>query len=461
MLKQTGAMILAAALLLSGCGVKGPVSDQTVTKANTETNANTETGKGVTAVIEPAALEEVKGKDTDEIWEGYRAKLEENTISDSFRKGLDQFAYKSASHILKGAEENVNYSPLSLYYALAMAGAGADGKTYDEITELLGTKDREELAKQSGNIYRYLRYQQGFREVYQEEYEPGLGEEKKPEILIANSLWAEQDLDLKEDYRKQLTDQYYASIHKVSFLEDQTWKYMGQWIKEKTNGVLEPELTKDEETVLALINTLYYYGSWKDKFPEEATKPDVFTRADGSEVTVDFMNMTVTGYPYREGDGYRASRINTGNNTSMVFVLPEEGRDLSELYATPEKLEEVLNGEYETMKVNWKMPKFSFGSSMKLKETLEELGTKDMFLESADFGFMTDSPVLVSSVIQETHIGVDESGVEGAAYTMMALAGCALIEETKVGDMILNRPFLFGIHSDEAGWLFIGAVETP
>ncbi len=453
--RRTGAVLLAAALLMSGCSLK----PQTLPPAGTD--GDTETRKGVTEVIEPAAVEEVTGKDADEKWEAYRLKLDENSISDSFRAGLEQFAYESAAKILQGTEENVNYSPLSLYYALAMAGAGADGKTYEEITDLLGTKEREELAKQSGNIYRYLRYQQGFHEVYQEEYEPGLGEEKKPETLIANSLWADQELTLKEDYVKQLTEEYYASVHKVPFAEDQTWKDMGQWISEKTNGVLEPELTKDEQTVLALINTLYYYGSWKDKFPEEATKPDVFTLSDGSEVTTDFMNMTVTGYPYREGDGYRAARINTGNNTSMVFVLPDEGRDVSELYATPEKLKEALNGEYETMKVNWKMPKFSFGSSLKLEDTLKSLGAGDMFQETANFSVMTEDAVLVSSVIQETHIGVDESGVEGAAYTMVALAGCALIEEMKVGDMTLDRPFLFGIHSDEAGWLFIGAVENP
>lgn len=455
MRKRTGAILLAAALMLSGCSSEPPA----VKPAGTVGDTGAE--KGVTEVIEPVAVEEVVGKDADEKWEAYRLKLDENSISGSFRAGLEQFAYRSASEILQGTEENVNFSPLSLYYALAMAGAGADGKTYEEITDLLGTKEREELVKQSGNIYRYLKYQQGFHEVYQEEYEPGLGEEKKPEILIANSLWADQELTLKEDYVRQLTEEYYASVHKVSFAEDQTWKDMGRWISEKTNGVLEPELAKDGETVLALINTLYYYGSWKDKFPEEATKPDVFTLSDGSQVTADFMNMTVTGYPYREGDGYRAARINTGNNTSMVFVLPDEGRNVSELYATPEKLKEVLNGEYETMKVNWKMPKFSFGSSMKLEDTLQKLGAGDMFQETADFSVMTEEPVLVSSVIQETHIGVDESGVEGAAYTMMALAGCALVEETKVGEMTLDRPFLFGIHSDEAGWLFIGAVEKP
>lgn len=447
MMKRAGALLLAAAMLMTGCS-EG-VSEETQREPKE------------TEVIEAATVAEVEGKDVDERWEQYRIKLEENQISDSFREGLNRFAYESAVQVLKEAEGNANYSPLSLYYALAMAGTGADGKTYEEITGLLGTKNREELVNQCGNIYRYLRYQQGFREVYQEAYEPSLGEEKKPEILIANSLWTDNELELKEDYVKQMTDQFYASVHKVSFRDDQTWKDMGQWIKEKTNGVLEPELTKQEETVMALINTLYYYGSWEDKFPKEATKPDAFTLSDGTKVTTDFMNMTVTGYPYREGDGYRASRINTGNNTSMVFVLPEEGHDVSELYASPEKLEEVLNGEYETMEVNWKMPKFSFGSSMRLVDTLKALGAVELFGEQADFGQMTDAQVLVSDVIQETHIGVDEEGVEGAAYTMMALAGCPLIEETKIGDMMLDRPFLFGIHSDEAGWLFIGAMLNP
>ena len=100
--------MLAAALILGGCGAKPPAVEQGDSK--TETGSE----KGVTEVIEPAALEEVTGKDTDEIWDGYRQKLDENEITDSFRAGLDAFAYESAAQILQGAEENVNYSPLSL-----------------------------------------------------------------------------------------------------------------------------------------------------------------------------------------------------------------------------------------------------------------------------------------------------------------------------------------------------------
>lgn len=66
--------------------------------------------------------------------------------------------------------------------------------------------------------------------------------------------------------------------------------------------------------------------------------------------------------------------------------------------------------------------------------------------------------------IQETHIGVDEEGVEGAAYTMIGIAaGSALpAEEPEVAEMILDRPFLFAVHDYRNDvWLFLGVCGDP
>ena len=64
--------------------------------------------------------------------------MQENQISDSFQKALEQFAFQSASRVLEESHGNVNYSPLSLYYALAMAGCGAEGGTAAQIMDSLG-----------------------------------------------------------------------------------------------------------------------------------------------------------------------------------------------------------------------------------------------------------------------------------------------------------------------------------
>ena len=59
--------------------------------------------------------------------EGRIARREENQVPESFLEAVRQFSWGSAALLLEETEENRNYSPLSLYYALALAAQGASG----------------------------------------------------------------------------------------------------------------------------------------------------------------------------------------------------------------------------------------------------------------------------------------------------------------------------------------------
>ena len=85
-----------------------------------------------------------------------------------------------------------------------------------------------------------------------------------------------------------------------------------------------------------------------------------------------------------------------------------------------------------------------------------------MFTDLAEFPDISDRSLQVSKVIQETHIGLDEQGVEGAAYTvvMMMETAAPLVPEEPV-EMRLDRPFIYGIRSGTGGWLFLGVVRDP
>ena len=74
--------------------------------------------------------------------------MEQQEVSEEFRKGLEQFAWNSGSRVLGEARGNGNFSPLSLYYTLALAGCGAEGETGAQILKNLGVGDRQELADQ-------------------------------------------------------------------------------------------------------------------------------------------------------------------------------------------------------------------------------------------------------------------------------------------------------------------------
>lgn len=407
------------------------------------------------------AKEPEKAELSPEDYEGWNQLLAENEISEAFAEGLDRFAYESGSAVLKEVSDNGNYSPLSLYYTLALAGCGARGKTADQILEKLGVKDQKELAKQCRRLYQSYGY--GSQRDQERMAHYGM-EDYQSAIQLGNSLWISDQLNVYEEYQKLAAENFFASSYGVDFGKPDTGKRMGEWIAQKTNGILAPQLDIDPSTLLVILNTLYFYGGWAEPFSEEMTQEDVFYLENGGQDTVPYLNRTQREGAFKKGEGFTLSYLATNNGCRMMFLLPDEGRTVGEFLESPERLKEALEVEEDWVsgKVIWKVPKFDFGSSYPLQDILKAMGMERMFDGQAEFGGISPEPLMVSDVIQETHIGVDENGVEGAAYTMMAMARGAMIENEEIAEMILNRPFLFAIRDDYHGiWLFLGVCRNP
>jgi serpin B len=98
-----------------------------------------------------------------------------------------------------------------------------------------------------------------------------------------------------------------------------------------------------------------------------------------------------------------------------------------------------------------------------LDQVLASLGVGIAFSSKADFTGMVESNAAITRVLQESYIGVDEKGVEAAAYTMVAMPndGFAMPEDLPKIDFHLTRPFLYAIESYDGTVLFIGTVTNP
>lgn len=401
-------------------------------------------------------------------YKAWNALIDENSCSEEFAQALADFSYRSASQVLAQEEGNGNYSPLSLYYALALAGTGAKGETAGELLGVLGMESKEDLALGCRNLYRQLYYREERQRGQYEAYGEG---EFQSALKLRNSLWLSDAFSFRQEYRDGAERDFYASIHPADFALPETGKVMGEWISDQTNGVLAPSFSVDPNTALCMINTLYFYGGWDTRFSAERTKAEDFNLDDGRTTECQMMNRNEDFGLFRKGDGYTMSCLNTNNNCRMVVLLPDKGRRAEEFLLDKDKLAESLgavdemdDGGWQRGKIIWKMPKFSFGSSYSLEESLQKMGIRRMFDgEQADFsGISPDKPLWVSQVIQESHIGVDEEGVEGAAYTMLAVCGAGMMEEEKEVEMFCDRPFIYGIQDRYSGtWLFIGVCRNP
>jgi serpin B len=100
---------------------------------------------------------------------------------------------------------------------------------------------------------------------------------------------------------------------------------------------------------------------------------------------------------------------------------------------------------------------------MQLDAVLSSMGLDLSFTDDADFSGMTDVPAKIDSVLQESFIGVDENGVEAAAYTMVSVKAAGIYNpvELETVEFHLTRPFLYAIESYDGTVLFIGTVTAP
>lgn len=369
---------------------------------------------------------------------------EKNPVNEDFTDSINNFSFKTASKILTDQDKNTLYSPISLYYALAIATQGANGETEKELLKLLEIDDKETLSKQAGNLYRIL-----------------YTDNKISKLKIANSVWLDKSLNYNQKYIDAIKKDYYASLFSADFSDKSaTTKEIKKWISENTNKTLDFDSDIDDNQLMIILNTIYFYDEWTQQFDKNDTKQDTFNLSDGKKVKCDFMNRTEGNGSFYIGDGYISSSLELKNGSSMVFVLPDENSNLKDLLSKPENLKKMFTQQDNKIgEVVWKIPKFSYGDSIELKEILKSLNVEKAFGNGADFSGISDEDLFISDVKQDSHIAIDENGVEASAYTEIAMCKLALVNERV--EMNLDRPFIYGIVSPQGNLLFVGVCNNP
>ena len=82
-------------------------------------------GCGKSEILEPDAKTVLpsypESIDQEKDWDKWRKNQDENEVPQSFIESQSGFTFTTARELLAGREENLVYSPASLYYALSLA----------------------------------------------------------------------------------------------------------------------------------------------------------------------------------------------------------------------------------------------------------------------------------------------------------------------------------------------------
>lgn len=384
----------------------------------------------------------------------YEELLEEH-VDDRIVTANEQFALQLYEAIVQQSDELPAFiSPLSISIALAMVYNGSDGETKQQLADALQLTG---MSMEQVNS--------GFSALQQ------LIEKADPDVrlAIANSIWAREGIPFHDEFLALNQHYFGAEVSELDFSQQEAVDTINDWVDRRTESMISEiiEGPISDETIMYLINAIYFKGEWTKPFQEEMTREEPFYLSNGETITHPLMVQSGF-FDYMENKHVQAIRLPYGEeqNISMLVFLPSETSDL-EAFHSMLTVDNWRNwkGEFESTQGSILLPRFTMQYEETLNDMLQSLGIVDAFsAQSANFSNMLQtSPAAnayISDVKHKSIIEVNEVGTEAAAVTGIT-AGITSMPANYF-HMKVNRPFFFAIVEEATDTiLFMGAVEHP
>ena len=337
---------------------------------------------------------------------------------------------------------NIFISPLSISIALTMTYNGAVGETERAMAEVLeiDALDLSTINHSNRTLRNSL-----------ENPDP------KVEISIANSIWYRQGIVFNPTFLERNRSFFGAEVAALDFSSSQATGTINEWVDTNTNGKIEKIVDRiNPQTLLFLINAIYFKGNWQDEFDPSRTRQGIFYLTDGSEKQVQMMRREGV-YPYLRGENFEATSLPYGDaRMSMYIFLPDRNSNLNTfLRDLNEQNWDGWISQFQNRRHEMVLPRFKLEYEVRLNEVLEALGMGIAFGGGADFSGMGPN-LFISEVRHKTFVEVNEEGTEAAAVT--AVVGVKSLPPA----FRVDRPFFFAIYdADTETILFMGTVTEP
>ncbi|KAK7817459.1 hypothetical protein U0070_024933 [Myodes glareolus] len=346
-------------------------------------------------------------------------------------------------------DQNVFFSPMSVFMSLAMLSMGTGSHSKTQIMEGLGLslQQSQEAELHKGFQHLLQRFDQ-LRDGFQ--------------VSLGSALFTDPAVHIRDNFLSAMKTLYMADTFSTNFGNpEMAKKQINDYVAKQTNGKIVDLIKELQSTnVMVLINYIFFKDKWETPFSDKNTHKEDFHVTPKQSMQVLTMNRE-DEYLYLVDRGISCTvvRLPYQGNATAVFVLPDEG-----------KMQQVESSLSEWALKNWLkidtkrrlslyLPKFSIEGTYHLEKILPKLGIKDVFTSHADLSGMIDhGNIKLSEIMHKSLVEVDETGTVAAAATGAVVT--VRSARLKTLQIKFNRPFLFAI-VDNMELLFLGKVVRP
>jgi len=347
------------------------------------------------------------------------------------------------------ADENIMISPLSVALALGMTyngSASTTRKAMEATLKLQGLTEEE--------------INDGYKSIIDQLLD------LDPRVLmeIANAIWYKEGFEVQDEFINTNKEHFYAEIRSLDFSRPDAVDIINQWVSEHTHELIEEIIDAiPPETVMYLINAIYFKGTWTYEFDPEETKLESFYPETGASFKSPAMHQE-TKLNYYQNNLFKLVELPYGDRKfSMLVFLPSGDNTCSDILAEMDN--EHWNNwtnDFNETNVHLQLPKFKFGTLKLLNDPLSRMGMEIAFSDAADFTRINPAGNLfISRVLHKTFIDVNEEGSEAAAVTAVEIS-LTSAGGSGLTHFIAEKPFLFLIRENSTGSiLFMGRLSQP
>ncbi|XP_011687091.1 PREDICTED: leukocyte elastase inhibitor-like [Wasmannia auropunctata] len=354
-----------------------------------------------------------------------------NHVNNIISRGITKFALDLDRAIHKTSvtnrRENVVFSPISVSIALLLVLLGSAGKTFDEVSRVLGLETGVDISQHSEivhQMYGQLLAIMNYR----------VEGSNMPRVSSASGIFVQQGYPIRPEFRAISENAYNSEVINLDFRTKgrEARDTINTWVKKRTMDKIDTILNEppDPLTTVIFLSTLYFKGEWNQHFLELMTSRKPFFIEPNDTVEIDMM--------YKRGDFpfYEDKSLDV-----KIVGLPYKGLE---------------NAERNTK-----------SRSRRQSRPIDENFLR--FIRSQNFPFygldnlrnggsLVNPGLYANDVLHKVEMDVTEKGTEAATTTTFWLQR----KNYNQNRLVANRPFMFFIrHNPTKLILFWGTINVP
>ncbi|XP_011143492.1 alpha-2-antiplasmin isoform X2 [Harpegnathos saltator] len=311
-----------------------------------------------------------------------------------FTLDLDKAIYNSKeTSAASRNRQNSIFSPLNIGAALSVVLLGSAGRTFDEVSRVLGLETGVDISQHSEIVHQMfglLLNTVNYR----------VAEGNGPRVSTASGIFVQEGFPIRPQFQAISQNAYKSEVINLDFRNrgEEAVKTINNWVKQRTMEKISGIISQapDPQTNVILASALYFNGEWNQHFINSATRRRPFSvEPNESAIEIDMM-YNGGSFPFYEDKSLGVKVVQLpykGLEMSMYVLLPKaEGATALRSFSnqlTTEMIEHLMNNlKNQTCVIG--LPRMKLSSSLSLKKALTSLGLRSLFNpHSADLSILS------------------------------------------------------------------------